>query len=462
MPTIVYDTETSGVSTTYDQVFQFAAILADDNMKEVDSFEVRCRRLPHIVPGPSALLVTGLMPEQLENQEKSHFQMVTEIHRRLAEWSRGGARFAGYNSLRFDEPILRQAYYQNLLPIYQTNTGGNTRIDIMRMFQISSALEPGKLAIPKKHTGAATYRLSEVSKANSIELSNAHDALSDTRATLAVARLIRKKTPDTWRMMLDNSDKKSVEKKLARPINSLGRIIFGKPYFSAVTEIARNIFDRSEVGVFNLAFDPTQYLDADVEAWLSILKGPDNPIRTFRINAQPMLFDLDIVPNEFRDDWCDLDLLERRAEIIVKAKRMRAQLSQALVARKKNVPSLPYVESRLYDSFADDHDAKLMRLFHESDWSTRVKILSSLGDKRFRELGGRIVFYEQPDALNIDKQGRMDAFVRRRLMTNEDVPWNTIPKALAEIRDLKEGADGELSSRLSTIARYLRKMANSL
>jgi exodeoxyribonuclease-1 len=66
VPFIIYDTETTGTKTSFDQILQFAAILADDDLRELDSFSVRCRRLPHVVPSPGALLVTGMRPDEIE------------------------------------------------------------------------------------------------------------------------------------------------------------------------------------------------------------------------------------------------------------------------------------------------------------------------------------------------------------------------------------------------------------
>ena len=45
------------------------------------------------------------------------------IAQKLREWS--PAIFTGYDTLTFDEPLLRQAFYQTLQPIYLTNTNGN-------------------------------------------------------------------------------------------------------------------------------------------------------------------------------------------------------------------------------------------------------------------------------------------------------------------------------------------------
>jgi len=50
---IFYDTETTGLDTTFDQILQFAAILTDSDFNELDRFEMRCRIQPHITPSPN-------------------------------------------------------------------------------------------------------------------------------------------------------------------------------------------------------------------------------------------------------------------------------------------------------------------------------------------------------------------------------------------------------------------------
>ena len=59
MSFVFYDTETTGTQTAFDQILQFAAIKTDDDLNELDRFEIRCRLMPYIVPSPGALRVTG-------------------------------------------------------------------------------------------------------------------------------------------------------------------------------------------------------------------------------------------------------------------------------------------------------------------------------------------------------------------------------------------------------------------
>src|SRR5918994_3164957 len=130
MAFIFYDTETTGADRCFDQILQFAAVLTDDELHAVDEFEIRCRPLPHIVPSPKAMLVTGVSVEQLFNSgTASHFEMCGRIHEVLGNWS--PATFVGYNSLSFDEELLRRAFYSSLLPIYLTKTDGNSRLDVL-------------------------------------------------------------------------------------------------------------------------------------------------------------------------------------------------------------------------------------------------------------------------------------------------------------------------------------------
>jgi exodeoxyribonuclease-1 len=106
MAFVFYDTETTGSDPYWDQILQFAAIRTDDKLKEIERFEIRCRLQRHIVPSPGALVVTGVTVEQLTDPTlPSHYEMVRSIRAKLLSWS--PAAFVGYNSLEFDEVLVR-------------------------------------------------------------------------------------------------------------------------------------------------------------------------------------------------------------------------------------------------------------------------------------------------------------------------------------------------------------------
>jgi len=110
-----YDLETTGLSPVFDQRLQFAAILTDDKFREIEQVNLRCRIAPHIIPSPWALAITGVRRAQLLNPTlPTLFEFTQDISALIDRWS--PAIWTGFNSIRFDEEMLRQAFYQNLQP----------------------------------------------------------------------------------------------------------------------------------------------------------------------------------------------------------------------------------------------------------------------------------------------------------------------------------------------------------
>ena len=52
MAIVFYDTETTGTKLHFDQILQFAAILTDNDLNEIERFEIRSRILANVVPSP--------------------------------------------------------------------------------------------------------------------------------------------------------------------------------------------------------------------------------------------------------------------------------------------------------------------------------------------------------------------------------------------------------------------------
>ena len=122
MSFVFYDTETTGTNTSFDQILRFGAILTDEELNELDRFEIRCRLDGHTVPSAGALRVTGMTIEHITDARlPTHYEMVCTIREQLSGWC--PATFVGWNSMRFDEQLLRQAFYKCLHPPYLTRAG---------------------------------------------------------------------------------------------------------------------------------------------------------------------------------------------------------------------------------------------------------------------------------------------------------------------------------------------------
>ena len=231
MSYVFYDTETTGTETTFDQILQFAAIRTDDDLNELERFEIRCRLLPHIIPSPTALRVTRVTPAMLTDPDlPSHYEMIRQIRDKLLQWS--PATFIGFNSMSFDEKLLRQALFQTLHPAYLTNTNGNARSDVLRMAYAASVYTPDAMVVPSDDSDRQRFRLEEIAPANGCNHEAAHEAMADVMATIYMARLIRDRAPVIWKAMDGATTKDAVKKLCGNGIDLLvDRILFRSRLF---------------------------------------------------------------------------------------------------------------------------------------------------------------------------------------------------------------------------------------
>ena len=236
MDFVFYDTETTGTDTSFDQIFQFAAIHTDADFNELERFEIRCRLLPGRVPSPGAMRVTRVTAAQLNDPSlPSHYEMMRCILKKFEEWS--PATFIGYNSIWFDEQLRRHAFYTTLHSPHFTNTKGNARTDAMRMVQAAALLAPNALVIPTGESGQAVFKLDRVAPANGFTHKFAHDALADVEATIFLCRLLSVRAPKIWSSFMRFSKKAAIARYVVGRIDILlSRLLLWEALFLASSD----------------------------------------------------------------------------------------------------------------------------------------------------------------------------------------------------------------------------------
>lgn len=336
MSYVFYDTETTGTDITFDQILQFAAILTDANLKEIDRFEVRCRLLPHAIPAPGALLATRVTPAMLIDPSlPSHYEMMLQIAQKLRDWS--PAIFTGYNTLSFDEPLLRQAFYQTLQPVYLTNTSGKQRADVLRLAQATAALAPNAMAVPTSAKDKPTLRLDTLARANGFAHENAHDALADVEATIFIARLIRDRVPDVWSSLMPLVDKSAVTAALTlgEP-KCVVEYQMGVPSLRAVVGCGHHPKNPTMQAVFDLRRDPAEVLNLNEDDLAEETKGPNRALRTVYADKMPAVFDVALAPDLQGAVGLPTAEIVRRAAVVSadgqSAARVGVAMAQALPA----------------------------------------------------------------------------------------------------------------------------------
>lgn len=438
---VFYDTETTGIDTSFDQILQFAAIHTDADLNELDRLDIRSRLLPGVVPSPVAMGITRITAAQLVDLAiPSHYEMIRLLQEQLQQWS--PAVFLGYNSIVFDEHLLRHSLYKTLHRPYLTNTNGNARSDVMRMTQAVHLFCPEALNIPVGANGKLSFKLDLVAPANGFNHENAHDALADVEATLFICRLICERAPEVWSSFMRFSQKAAVvDYVTSEPIFCFSDFYYGTPFSCLVTYLGQNPNMPSEVYLYDLAVDPERLMGLSEHQLTRRLNGSPKPLRRLRCNASPMLMAAESAPAICRANTLGTKELGRRVRLLEDNQELRDRLIGTLVSEKKDTKATPHVEQQLYDRFFTEDDQRLLMEFHSVDWVKRISVLNRLEDTRLKQLGFQLIYAECPEALSKDRRRDLDTLHAQRLMSEqEDVPWLTLPKARQELVHLMGGS----------------------
>jgi exodeoxyribonuclease I len=443
MPFVFYDTETTGLNRSYDQILQFAAVLTDDNLNELEGFEIRSRLLPSIAPSVAALRVNRVTVRQFTDKSlPSHYEMVRSIRERLLSWSPGV--FIGYNSIAFDEHLLRQSLYQTLHSPYLTNTNGNSRCDALRLIQASSVVSPNAILLPPTPTSDRTFRLDRVAPANDFEHEDAHDAMGDVRATIHLCRLLADRAPDLWSTAIRLCRKSAILNFVTTtPIFCLIEFYYGRAFAWIVSVIGQRHENSNDVYAFNLGIAPESLADLGEPAMRRRLAQRPKPVRRIGANAVPILLPVESSPSFAEGLAAGFEELLRRANHLRSDAHLRARLIAGFEAIRGVRELSPQIEEQIYDGFFGAADHRLMDAFHTARWEERVSILDRFEDLRLREIGYRLVHCERPDLLDSATRQTHDSRIARRLLgLDGDVPWLTLGQAIEEANDLLVTAHG--------------------
>lgn len=297
-----HDYETFGTHPALDRPAQFAAIRTDADLEPVgDPMCWYCKPADDALPHPMACLVTGITPQVADREGVVEAKFAQRIH---AEMSEPGTCGVGYNSIRFDDEVSRHLFYRNFIDPYRREyANGNSRWDLIGLARMSYALRPGGVEWPEHEPGKPSFRLEDLTAANGIEHAGAHDALADVRATIELARLLKRHQPRLFDWTLDLRDKQAASALLnADPpvplVHTAATIPAERGCTTLILPLAIQPDRPKSVIVFDLMDDPGPLLDLSAEQIAARLFTPaaDLPADESRIalstvatNRVPML-----------------------------------------------------------------------------------------------------------------------------------------------------------------------------
>ncbi len=465
-----HDYETFGINPRRDRPAQFAGIRTDADLNEIGApLMIYCQPAPDYLPDPESCLLTGILPQTCLEQGLPEHEFAATIERELAA---PGTVGLGYNTIRFDDEVTRHTFWRNLIDPYarewQNDCG---RWDLLDVVRTVYALRPDGIEWPKHEDGRPSFKLEHLSKANGLAHEAAHDALSDVRATIALARLIRDKQPRLWDFCLKLRKKDAVQAEvdLLKPkpfLHISGMFGAERGCLAICWPLAQHPTNKNEIIVWDLAADPSELagLDADTIRLRMFTKADELPegmsrlpIKTIHINKSPVVIgNLKVLDEASRARWqIDMVSIERHAAIAA-GLPARPPLWAAVFTRPAGEGRAD-VDEDLYGGFVGNGDRKKLNELRVLSPEALAQARVSFQDERLEELLFRYRARNFPHTLSDDEQARWQAHCVACL--HEDGGARNLMSFFEKIDTLSERADERGDEILGALYDYAEQIA---
>ncbi|MGR2661239.1 exodeoxyribonuclease I [Chromobacterium haemolyticum] len=463
-----HDYETFGAVPRQDRPSQFAGIRTDADLNEIgEPVMLYARPAPDYLPSPVACLLTGITPQWCLQHGVAEYEFAGVIERELAT---PGTIGVGYNSIRFDDEVTRFLFWRNLMDPYarewQNQCG---RWDLLDLVRATFALRPDGIQWPQHEDGRPSFKLEHLSAANGLAHEAAHDALSDVRATIALARLIKQHQPKLFDFYLSLRKKDAVKVQLSlhapKPVLHVsGMYGAERGNMAVVWPLAAHPYNANEVIVWDLSHDPRelQGLGPDAIRERLYTRSEDLPegvqrlpLKTVHINKSPFVVaNLKVLSPERAAHWgLDMEQVQRHADYAGALPDL-TPVWRKVYKRESGEPR--DVDENLYGGFVSNNDRKVL---------TKLRRMSA------DQLAGEMAFFEDPQLAELLFRYRARNFPRS-LSGEEQQRWQTWRQAklnggpgrdFQQFRqELAEARAGELNEQAQSVLAQLEAYAAQL
>ncbi len=441
----IWDIESSSANTDFGSIIEIGGILVDENFKEKDRFNLRCRLPEGEIPQAMALIVNKTSVDLLTKANLSHYQMLEEIEKIFKKWS--PAIFIGWSNIGFDDEMIRKEFFKGIRYPYITNSSPNKRHDGLNIARAAYAIDQNVLKTEINDKGNSVMKLESLARMNGFESSGAHSAIFDAELTMKILGLIKKKQPKTWDIFLKTSNKLDTETIFKKEtIITLNEYFYGKSrlYLCAPLHPKHCIHPIYQWGqAIDLRSDVTSLLNLSINDLKLEMKKTPKFLRTIRSNKAPIILDPSFAMKTEPYNSIEPDLLKKRAKIVRENEKFSQKIIQALrelAEEKEHSKSQEDIhpEESIYTKFTPNKDIALFPVWHKASWKDKLKLLDKFEDKRLVGFGKKIIFQESPDSLPLDIFKEIKRDIAKRILSEEKEKWWTCKEFYYECDNLRD------------------------
>ena len=469
-----HDYETFGRVPRRDRPSQFAGVRTDADLNEVGAPLMQyCQPAPDFLPEPEACLLTGILPQTCLANGLPEHAFADVIEQQLAQ---PGTVGVGYNSIRFDDEVTRHLFWRNLIDPYarewQNECG---RWDLLDVVRCTWALRPEGIEWPTHDDGRPSFKLEHLTAANGLAHAAAHDALSDVRATIALARLIKACQPRLWDFCLRLRRKDAVQQEMdhaqraGQPfLHISGMYGTERGCMALVWPLAPHPKNKNEVIVWDLSADPEELFTLDVSSIRQRLfaKAADLPegvarlpIKTIHLNKSPIVIgNLKTLSPAVGAKWgLDAALCLRHADVLARKASLLAGMWPAVFERPAREGTVD-VDEDLYGGFVGNEDRRALQRLSTLTGEQLASKRPVFADVRLDEIFFRYRARNFPESLNDAEQLQWREHCAHRLHDGAGGSL-TLSAFFEQIDALHEAADERGQEILGALVDYATEIA---
>lgn len=445
-----HDYETFGLDPQRDRAAQFAGVRTDADFNVIDEpLVLYCQPAADSLPHPDSCVITGITPQLTEQKGVCEAEFIRLIHEQLAQ---PNTCTLGYNNLRFDDEVTRNILYRNFYDPYAREWQyGNSRWDLIDVVRAARALRPDDIQWVNNAEGKPSFRLDQLTVANSIAHEGAHDALADVYATIELAKLIKQAQPKLFQFLLENRVKNKVLDLLQlgsfKPVLHIsGKYKAEKNCLAVVLPICKHPTNQNGVIVYDLSVNPEALLSLSAtDIQQRLFTTTDNlpegvtriPLKTVHINRCPVLAPISVLkPADAERLNIDLAACLAHIEAIKTTVGLADKLTAVFSSHGDGQDTDPDLAIYSGGFFADTDKATMAKIRTSSPEQLATNSFK-FTDKRLAEMLFRYRARNYPNTLNVEETHRWQCFCKNRLTGQQASAGMTFDAYFARLNELK-------------------------
>jgi len=295
------------------------------------------------------------------------------------------------------------------------------------------------------------FKLDRLSPANGIEHSNAHDALADVRATIAIAKIIKESQPQLFDYAFKLREKKFVESSinLFEPmLHTSGMYPAQKSCTRLSVALAYHPEYKDRVIVFNLDQDPSILLElsADELKVLMFTKQSELPKNVERLQIKDLIFNKSpmFVPNIYKIEPKVVEQLQidmvtclKHLDFIKDNQLAIEKVVQNLYKNDQGFEKSTDADQSLYDGFMDNADKRIAEQIQTLNIEQLKNFHPKFKDEKLSNLLIHFKARNYPESLTEDEAENWFETVQGRVQMGEN-GYLSIDEYLQRIHIMRE------------------------